>query len=144
MSFRKQGTEAKVGPLDLRRRERRGKCTWGEVGGEGPGVVHGETRTVFIWRSQGRILVDYPSAFQVCPSRVLVSTDWLTPGQGVISQCSWPWVQSWQRLSGFAAFPEPRAETQGALDVSDVGQSLTVLQAQCLRAVLQPLCSQPL
>ena len=38
---------------------------------------------VFIWRSQGRIAADYLPALQVCPFRVLVSTDWSAPGQGV-------------------------------------------------------------
>lgn len=28
----------------------------------------------------GRVLMEYSSAFQVCSSRILVSTDWLVPG----------------------------------------------------------------
>ena len=30
----------------------------------------------------GRIPIEYSSTFQVCPFKVLVSTDWSAPGQG--------------------------------------------------------------
>ena len=39
----------------------------------------------------GRISIEHSSAFQVCPFRVMVPTDWSVPGQGVISHCSWSW-----------------------------------------------------
>ena len=39
--------------------------------------------------SQGKISIEYSPAFHVCPFRFVVSTDWLVPGQGVFSQCSW-------------------------------------------------------
>ena len=72
--LRKQVTETKEGLLEFRRKKWKGN---GLGGGEGEG------------RSQGRISLDYSSAFQVCPFRVVVSTDWSMSGQGVISQCSW-------------------------------------------------------
>ena len=34
---------------------------------------------------QGRITVEYSSAFQMCPLKVVVSTDWLAPGQLVLA-----------------------------------------------------------
>ena len=40
--------------------------------------------SVFIWRPGRRICVEYSSAFQMCHLGVLVSTDWLAPGQGII------------------------------------------------------------
>ena len=39
----------------------------------------------------GEGFTEYSSVFQVCPFRVLVSTDWSVTGQGVFSHCSWFW-----------------------------------------------------
>ena len=44
---------------------------------------------LFIWRPQGMIPIKYSLAFLVDLFGVLVSTDWLTLGQGVISYCNW-------------------------------------------------------
>ena len=57
--------------------------------GKGVGVPHRELcwvliLRVFIWRSQGRTAVEHSSAFQVCPFRVMVPTDWSVPRQGVV------------------------------------------------------------
>ena len=39
--LRKQVTEAKEGPLELRKeKERQGKCAWGEAVGKGVGMLH--------------------------------------------------------------------------------------------------------
>ena len=45
------------------------------------------------WRSQGRVTVAYSSVIQVCPFRIMVSSNWL-------SHCSW----FWSYPPGFAAF----------------------------------------
>ena len=44
---------------------------------------NGSSLRVFILRSQGRIPVEYAPASKVCPFRVVVSTDWWVPEQGV-------------------------------------------------------------
>ena len=88
--LRKQVTEAKEGPLELRR-ERPGIRAQGKEVGKGAGKLHGESHPgssvlrLFIWQSQGRIPVEYSLAFQVCPFRVMFSTDWLALGQEGVS-----------------------------------------------------------
>ena len=72
----------KKGPGSLGGREGQRKCTQGKGVGKGANVLPRESHTgsfflrVFIWKSQRRIPVEYSSAFQVCPFRVKVSTDW--------------------------------------------------------------------
>ena len=68
--------------------EERGKenAPGGKGVGKGTWVLLKESHTgsfvlrVLFWRSQGRIQVEYTSAFQVCPFRVVVTTDWSALG----------------------------------------------------------------
>ena len=57
----------------------------------------------FIWRSQGRVSIDYSSSFQVCLLRVMVSTNWSTPGQGALGNAASPAVSHGVTQSDFAA-----------------------------------------
>ena len=89
--LRKQVTEEKEGPLEHRRKKAK---AWPmkEERGRKDRVCEREKERVstasfvlraFIWRSQGRISIEYSSAFQVCPFRVTVSPDWPARGQRV-------------------------------------------------------------
>ena len=85
----KQVTEAQEGPLECRRKRQR-KHTSGRGVGKGEGVLRRESQPIgssllkafhllskgreFQGRSQGRISMEYSSAFQVCPLRFVVST----------------------------------------------------------------------
>ena len=64
----------------------------------------------FILKSEGRISIEYSSAFQVCLLRVAASTDWLCqPGESLAITAG-PKVSHGIALSSFAAFlgPEPK------------------------------------
>ena len=39
--------------------------------------------------NHGWVSAEYASVLQVCPFRVMVSSDWSVAGQGVCSHCSW-------------------------------------------------------
>ena len=105
---KEQFTEAKEGPLQLRRK-RQGKSTVGGGGGERKGHREGCTGfpslEVFIWRSQKRIQQNIHQL-----SKCILSESWSPligwrQGRGhYISQCSCSWWQPWHHLSGFAAF----------------------------------------
>ena len=89
----------KKDPWSFRERERQGKGAWIGRGRGKAWVVpwEGELAGFFVLRALkggdcrggGGISIEYSSAVQGCPFRVLVSTDWSVTGQGVISQCSW-------------------------------------------------------
>ena len=75
---------------------------------------------LLIWRSQGRIPIEYTSAFQVCPFRAMVSTDWSALGQGSLVIAAGPDVHHFSRcpddkqmalLIQFCHFCGPGAET---------------------------------
>ena len=89
--LRKQVTEAKEGHFFAQEKER-GKES--EPGGRGWGKAPGSRYSKQHWvlclegiylEVLGRFPIEYSSAFQVCPFRVTVSTDWLVPWQGVTS-----------------------------------------------------------
>ena len=107
--LRKQVTEAKEGPLELRRQRGRenvpGGRGWGALGTCSRESPTGSSFSrAFIWRPQRQIPMEYSSAFQVCPFRVMVPTDCLVLEQGLISHCCRPCYQPWHRFSGVAAF----------------------------------------
>ena len=72
--------------LERRKREDRQGCAL-EKERDGTSRVPG--LRAFTWKSQGKDSIEYSSDFQVCPLRVVISTDWGTPGQGVASHCYW-------------------------------------------------------
>ena len=78
--------------MELRRKREARKTAWG--GERHMCFIERATLSsvlrVFIWRSQGRIPIEYASAFQVCPFRVVVSTDWLASGQGTLVNAAGP------------------------------------------------------
>ena len=104
------GEEERLGVL-----QRDTSCTLGkEGGGESKGLLKREKEPfvlrVFIWRSQRRLSIEYSSAFQMCPFRVIVSTD---QGTGSLVIASGSDVSHAQRCSiWFCCFLGPGAETE--------------------------------
>ena len=108
----------KKGPWGLAERERQGKCTSVKWVGKTKGMLCKDSQTgssvlkVFIWSSQRWVLVEYFSAFQVCPFEVPISTDLLMQRQGSLVIATSPdslmvlpflilllfWAWSWSQL----------------------------------------------
>ena len=139
--LRKQITEAKEGPLDLRRKKAK-VCTWERCVCVCVCVRERERDRererererlrassctgslalgVFICFLKAEILgeiLKYSSAFQVCPFRVVISWHvWPKLREGVISHFIWFWCWTWHCFKWFCSFSEPEAETQLGLDI---------------------------
>ena len=75
-------------------------------------------------------LVEYASAFRVCPYRVVVSTDWSAPGQGVVSHHSRSQRQSRGPWPGLATFLGLELKHSRGLDVvSSLTRTLSLWSA---------------
>ena len=82
MIYRRNGLRKQVrgktrGPWSLGERDARKTCLLGKGGDMLREDSHpgSPISRLFIWKSQGRIPIEYSSAFQVCPFRVMVSTN---------------------------------------------------------------------
>ena len=101
--------------LRLKKRQREHRC--GERRGMGQACSR-DRKSVpwvlplegFMWRSQEQTSIEHSSAFQVCPFKSVVSTNWLAPRHGVISHRSCSRCQPWGTQPGCFSWPE--AETQ--------------------------------